>query len=307
VLFIDSHVHILPPERLGGLMRWILRLVPAHPVPESITAQTILHEMQQEGVTHFFNLVYPLKEDETAALNDFNGRFCSTTPGAIPFASMHQDTADKARVAENALARYPFVGFKFHPFVQGFDPWDKRMDPLYAFLQEAERPVILHTGFEDYYGRAMPVYELEGLLRRYPRLPMVFAHMAFPNLEAVFSLLENYPDLYLDATLVLPYLRPACEPYIASLPGGLRIIDVAIEGLEKHAERIMYGSDHPAGMGGLPEIYQDLRSVPVSEKARQAMRADTAKAFVSRFVPAFDWRVGLDEHKAYEREGAATG
>jgi hypothetical protein len=288
-------------------MRWIRSLVPAHPVPASITAQTILHELRQEGVTHFFNLVYPLKEEETVVLNDFNGRFCSTTPGAIPFASMHQDTADKAKVAEDAIARYPFVGFKFHPFVQGFDPWDKRMDPLYAFLQEAERPVILHTGFEDYYGRAMPVEDLEGLLRRYPRLPMVFAHMAFPNLEAVFSLLEDYPDLYLDATLVLPHLRPECEPYVASLPGGLSIIDVALEGLEKHAGRVLYGSDHPAGMGGLPEIYQDLRNLPVSEEARQAMRADTAKAFVSRFVPGFDWRTGLTSANVAKVGGAATG
>jgi hypothetical protein len=288
-------------------MRWILRLVPAHPVPASITAQAILHELLQEGVTHFFNLVYPLKEEETVVLNDFNGRFCSITPGAIPFASMHQDTADKAKVAEKALAQYPFVGFKFHPFVQGFDPWDRRMDPLYAFLQEAERPVILHTGFEDYYGRAMPVRELEGLLKRYPRLPVVFAHMAFPKLEAAFSLLEDYPDLYLDATLVLPYFRPECEPYVASLPGGLGIIDVAIDGLEKHAGRVLYGSDHPAGMGGLPEIYRDLRKLPVSDEAKRAMCADAAKAFVSRFVPGFEWGGTLDQLELGACGREATG
>jgi hypothetical protein len=214
-VFIDSHVHIFPRDRLGGLMRWILRLVPSHPVPESVTAETILHEMRREGITHFFNLVYPLKEEETAPLNNFNGRFCSTLPGAIPFASMHQDTADKAKVAEDAFASYPFVGFKFHPFVQGFDPWDKRMDPLYAFLEEVQRPVILHTGFDDYYGKSMPVKELEGLLKRYPRLPVVFAHMGFPKVGAVFSLLEDYPELYLDATLVLPYTRPGCEEFYA--------------------------------------------------------------------------------------------
>ena len=286
-------------------MRWIRSLVPTHPVPESITAQTILQELRQEGVTHFFNLAYPLKEEETVVLNDFNGRFCSTTPGAIPFASMHPDTADKAKVAERALAQYPFVGFKFHPFVQRFDPWDKRMDPLYAFLQEVERPVILHTGFEDYYGRAMPVQELEGLLKRYPRLPMVFAHMAFPKLEAVFSLLEDNPELYLDATLVLPYLRPECEGFLESLSEGLGLVNVAIEGLEKHAGRILYGSDHPAGMGGLPEIYQDLRNLPVSEEAKRAMRADAPRAFVSRFVPDFDWRTTLEGLQRCEgdREG----
>ncbi len=217
-VFIDSHVHIFPQDRLGGLMRWILRLVPEHPVPESVTAKMILDEMRREGITHFFNLVYPLKEEETAPLNAFNGRFCSTVPGAIPFASMHQDTADKAKVAEEAFASYPFVGFKFHPFVQGFDPWDKRMDPLYAFLQEVQRPVILHTGFDDYYGKSMPVEALEGLLKRYPRLPVVFAHMGFPKIEAVFSLLEEYPELYLDATLVLPYRGPDVKISLPPFP-----------------------------------------------------------------------------------------
>jgi hypothetical protein len=291
--FFDSHVHILPEERLGGLMRWILRLIPAHPVPESVTARQILDDLRREGVTHFFNLVYPLEEEETDSLNAFNGRLCSAIPGAIPFASMHQDTADKARVAEEALKSFPFIGFKFHPFVQGFDPWDKRMDPLYAFLQEAEKPVVVHTGFEDYYGRPMPVTELEGMLKRYPRLPFVLAHMAFPKVETAFSMLEEYPELYLDATLVLPYLRPECEPYLASLPGGLGIIDRLIEGIEKHTGRVLYGSDHPAGMGGLSDIYRDLTNLPVSDSVKQSIRVDAPKAFVSRFDPGFDWRANL--------------
>ena len=300
--FIDSHVHILPQERLGGLMRWILRLIPAHPVPEEVTAQYILEDLRREGVTHFFNLVYPLKEEETDSLNGFNGRLCSAIPGAIPFASMHQDTPDKASVAEDALKSFPFIGFKFHPFVQGFDPWDKRMDPLYAFLQEAGRPVIMHTGFGDYYGRPMPATELEGLLKRYPRLPFVLAHMAFPEVEAAFSMLEVYPELYLDATLVLPYLRPECEPYLASLPGGLGIIDSLIEGIETHAGRVLYGSDHPAGMGGLSDIYRDLTDLPVSDSLKKSIRVDAPKAFVSRFEPGFDWRANLTQLDDQRRE-----
>lgn len=70
-LFIDSHVHILPEERLAALMRWILRLIPAHPVPESVTAEEILVDLKRQGVTHFFNLVYPLREEETDRLNSF--------------------------------------------------------------------------------------------------------------------------------------------------------------------------------------------------------------------------------------------
>jgi len=274
-------------------MKWILEFIPEHPVSASVTEADILLDLKQEGVTHFFNLIYPLKEEETEALNVFNARFCESTPGAIPFASMHQDTPDKAGVAEKALMSYPFVGFKFHPFIQGFDPWDPRMDPLYAFLQEAGKPVILHTGFGDAYGKPMPAVDLKNLLKRYPRLSMVFVHMAFPEIAAVFSMMADFPDLYLDATLVLPHLRPKFEPILSSFPDGNKIIDVLVEGMEKYRTRIMYGSDHPAGMGGLSDIYKDLSDLPVSDAVKHSLRVETPMAFVSRFRPEFDWRKSL--------------
>lgn len=129
--------------------------------------------------------------------------------------------------------------------------------------------------------------------------------MGFPKIEAVFSLLEEYPELYLDATLVLPYTRPGCEDFFASLPEGHRFMDILTEGLERHAGRVMYGSDHPVGMGGLSDIYKDLEGFPVSEDVKRAMRANTPKAFVSRFVPDFDWSLGLDqlEQGGTNREG----
>ncbi len=82
-------------------------------------------------------------------------------------------------------------------------------------------------------------------------------------------------------------------------------MDILTEGLERHAGRVMYGSDHPVGMGGLSDIYKDLKGFPVSEDVKRAMRADTPKAFVSRFLPGFDWSVAPDqlEQGGTNREG----
>ena len=292
-LFIDSHVHIFPEKRLWGLVKWIKGLIPEHPVSAMVAEADILHDLKQEGVTHFFNLVYPLKEEETGPLNEYNARFCESTPGAIPFATLHPDTPDKARVAEKFLKTHPFIGFKFHSFIQNFDPWDPCMDPLYAFLQEAGRPVILHTGYGDFYGKSMPASGLRTLLKRYPRLPMVFAHMAFPELAEAFSMLEEFPDLYLDAALVLPCRRPEFKPLLSAIPNGNKIIDVLGEGLETYKGRVMYGSDHPAGMGGLSDIYRDLKDFPVSEATKRSIRKETPMAFISRFEPDFDWGESL--------------
>ena len=288
-IFIDSHVHIMTRKRLQGLARWVLRWDPNHPIRESLDAENILYDLYNCGVTHFFNLVYPLKENETDILNSFNLDFCKEVPGAIPFASMHPDSPGKVKIAENILKNPDVVGFKFHPHVQRFDPWDERMDPLYAFLQDAEKPVLLHTGYEDFYGAKMPVKKLEGILKQYPKLPIVFVHMAFPEITTVFKMLDDYPQLYLDATNVLACFRKGYEIGDSLLSNSKVTIDIIVNGLEKYHNRIMFGSDHPVGMGDLQSIYNDLQDLPLNEETKKSISAVTPKAFVSRFIPEFDW------------------
>ena len=75
------------------------------------------------------------------------------------------------------------------------------------------------------------------------------------------------------------------------MSGGVH--DVYVEDCS-FAGRVMYGSDHPVGMGGLSDIYQDLKDLSISEETKQAMREGAPKAYVSRFVPGFDWSRGLD-------------
>ena len=154
-VFIDSHVHIFPQDRLRGLMRWILRLVPEHPVPESVTAKMILDEMRREGIAHFFNLVYPLKEEETDPLNAFNGRFCSAIPG--PSLSRACTRTQRTRRRWPRRPSRPTLSWGSSSTllskasIPGTSGWIRS-----RVLEEAERPVILHTGFDDYYGKSMP-------------------------------------------------------------------------------------------------------------------------------------------------------
>ncbi|MBU2514928.1 amidohydrolase [bacterium] len=291
--FIDSHVHVMPDWRLKGLARWILRAFPDHPVKESVSAEDILTDLKKMKITHFFNFIYPLKAQETDSLNAFNIKFCHDTPGAIPFASLHQDTPDKARLAETLFTKHDLVGMKFHPFVQRFDPWDQRMNPLYEFMQEIGKPVFLHTGFEDFYSMKMPIKELVALVKRFPRLPLVFVHMAFPGTTTCFELLQDYPGLYLDATNVLAFFRPEFKAWVDSMPNGHQLVDELIEGLEQHCDRIMFGSDHPVGMGGLPEIHDDFENLPISKTAKQAIRTTTPVKFVNQYLPGFDWERSL--------------
>jgi predicted TIM-barrel fold metal-dependent hydrolase len=287
-LRIDSHVHILPEKRLVGIMRWIKRAFPDHPISLDVTKEHILSDMKSLGITHFFNLAYPLHNEEMASLNAWNIQFCRQTPGAIPFASLHPDTERKEDIA-GTLLKEGFIGFKFHPFIQRFDPWDERMYDLYAYLQEVGRPVMFHTGFENFYGMPMPVSRLQDLLELFPSLPMVFVHMTFPELTWVYRMLDAHSNLYLDATNVLAFLRPKYKFWAESMPDADKVREDLLKGLEKYAGRIFHGSDHPAGMGGLAEIYEDLDGLPISPGAREFLRWKAAKSFIEEFVPDFDW------------------
>jgi hypothetical protein len=36
-MFVDCHVHLLPPRRLAGLLKWMHDFYPAHPIPVKVT------------------------------------------------------------------------------------------------------------------------------------------------------------------------------------------------------------------------------------------------------------------------------
>lgn len=293
---IDTHAHILTDWRIQGLARWMKKAFPRHPVAETVTAPDLVRDLKEGGVTHFFNLVYPLSAEETDDLNAFNIRFCRYVPGAIPVAGVHPDTPDKARMAERLLADHQVAGFKLHPFIQRFDPWDPRMDDFYAFLQEAGKPVFFHTGFETFYNKTMPVADIRRLLKRFPRLPAVLVHMAYPHLDRAFDLLDEFPELYLDATGVFVFLRHSFRPYLES-PLTAEGFETLLETrLGRYPNRIFFGSDHPVGWGDVGKIFRDLRFVPVSDEVRRNLAAGAAMAFIDRFYPGFDWSRNLQDH-----------
>ena len=286
---IDTHVHIMTEKRIQALARWMKKAFPQHPVSLTVTPMDLVGDLKRGGITHFFNLVYPLSVDETESLNDFNVSFCREIPGAIPFAGIHPDTPDKAAYAEKCLFHHNMAGFKLHPFVQGFDPWDRRMDDLYGFLQEAGKPVLFHTGFEAFYGKTMAVTELKNLLRRFPRLPAVFVHMAFPEIEETFRMMDEFPQLYLDATGVFVFFRNSFRPYLDKVLGAERFGRVLETHLETYRERIFFGSDHPVGWGDIGKVFKDLNFIPASAETKEYLTWKSAMTFIDRFYPGFDW------------------
>lgn len=63
--------------------------------------------------------------------------------------------------------------------------------------------------------------------------------------------------------------------------------DTILEGIGPHSERIMFGTDHPAGSGTLEEIDRTLDRVGLGESVRERLVGGTAERFVRSFWPEF--------------------
>jgi hypothetical protein len=295
---IDAHVHIMPSDRIAGLLRWIRKAFPDHPVDPAIDEAGIASDLAGRDIRFFFNYVYPLKADQTEALNEFNDELGRRLPHAAVFGSLHLETPDKEAVVRRCIQGYNFVGLKFHPFVQRFEPTDERIFPVYELLEEYGRPVVLHTGFEEFYRMKMPPSDIELILRRFPRLVLVLSHCLFPHFREVRGLMEEYGGLWLDATNVFGALRYIEPTGVSASHGGQASVSGLFRDLiTDFSKRTLFGSDHPVGMGSLETIYGDLFSFGLPDEISRAILWDNPLAFINRFAPEIGqrWNVLIGE------------
>jgi hypothetical protein len=282
-MIIDAHVHIMPQRRLDGLSIWLGRAFPNHPLAgKHFTEDVVVSELSQNRVGYIFNYVFPMKESETEGLNLFNYNLGKKFKAIIPFGSIHVENKDKKSIVDECVRRFEFFGFKLHPYVQGFSPFDERLLPAYERMEELGRSITIHTGFEDYYPQREKTITLplmEGLIRRFPSLTFILPHMFYPRLNEALYLLENYEDVYIDTTNIFSAI-------IQDEQKGInrdREREVLMRALESYSKRAVFGTDHPAGMSDADTIFSDFYSFPLPDSINQDLLYNTANQFARRY------------------------
>lgn len=124
-------------------------------------------------------------------------------------------------------------GIKFHPIVGRFQCGEIlfAMSEVVDLAQEFDLPVMIHTGHIPTgnlkaVGGCNEVQALEPLVRKYPRVRFVLAHIGWESWRQVLALAERYEN-----TLVETSWQPA------------RIIRRAVDRLG--SQRVLFGSDFP--------------------------------------------------------------
>ncbi|MBN2569553.1 MAG: amidohydrolase family protein [Deltaproteobacteria bacterium] len=293
---IDAHMHIFPSYRSVKAVRWIKRYIPHLRVEETISEEDIIQVLECSKVSHFVNYVYPINPDETRSLNEYNYRLSKRVRNAICFGSIHPANANPEEIIEEAIYDLDLIGLKFYPFVQGFDVLDPRMDKVYKKMEKINRPVVIHTGFDKFYGSRILPEDIEKILREYPDLVVVIAHMFYPLIGEAFRIIREYDNVYLDGTNIFSDYR---EPQSGeNIFDGRLVKDGddasyrvyfhhSLEELEKYSHRIFAGTDYPVGMNDPEEIYAHIRSLKISEDAGENIMNRSIRDFIEQYKPNY--------------------
>ncbi|WP_375479181.1 amidohydrolase family protein [uncultured Jatrophihabitans sp.] len=234
---VDVHTHFMPKPVMDAVWRYFAdaqrnfgHAWPVHyqlPEPERLTI------LDRLGVRAFTALVYPHKPGMAAWLSGWAREFAARTPGCAATGTFYPEpsAAGYVRDALDAGTRI----FKAHVQVGGYDPRDPLLDPVWGQLAEAGTPVVVHCGSGPIPGRHTGPGPFGEVLERHPRLTAVIAHAGAPEYDAHLDLLERFPNVCLDTTMVgTPYLAD-----FAPLPAAViaRYADLG--------DRIVLGSDFP--------------------------------------------------------------
>lgn len=273
--FYDCHTHLFPADRMGGLMRWIHRAVLDFKVPVDITADQAVADLRKAGAVRWANLLFPISPNEAPNLHAWGRDLADRVPEITPVGGVYIDDGDPLAVVQEAIEEYGMAGLKFHPMVQGFNPWDPKLAPVLGYLDGLGKPIYIHTGYDAWYGHEFDRAGMELMLTRYPGIPVVLPHVGFPDLDWGFSLAERFPQVWLDLTNV-----PGSFDWLGAEDGLLATFRA---GITRHRERVLMGTDYPAGMGNLDEILTQFRSVGVEEGLLEHIMVRSTKAFFDQF------------------------
>jgi len=110
-------------------------------------------------------------------------------------------------------------------------------------------------------------------------------HSLFPRFGLALELLRLHPKVYLDMTNVPSSIRLYQRaPEVFAGQQDAAGLDREMENFERLLadwhERIMFGTDHPVGMGSPEQIFADLESFEMTAEAMNNILYATAARFL---------------------------
>jgi predicted TIM-barrel fold metal-dependent hydrolase len=251
---IDVHTHFMPKSVMDKVWNYFDSAGPLvgrpWPIAYRMAESERLHMLRQFGVRGFTALVYPHKPQMAAWLNQWALQFARETPDCLATATFYPEPAAGNYV--DAAIRDGTQIFKAHIQVGRYEPNDPLLDPVWGALEDARIPVVIHCGSGPVAGEHTGPEPIRRLLRRYPRLRLIVAHMGMPEYVEFLDICEASIDVRLDTTMAF---TPFVDDTMPFPPAELRRLSAL-------GDRILFGSDFPNIPHGYADAMRAITELP---------------------------------------------
>ncbi|MGV0743706.1 amidohydrolase family protein [Mycolicibacterium sp. XJ870] len=266
---VDVHTHFMPKPVMDKVWQYFDGQGPLigreWPIRYRADEQQRVATLRSFGVRRFSSLVYPHKPDMAAWLNQWAIDFAAKTPDCLATATFYPEAhaAGYVAAAIDAGTRV----FKAHIQVGRYDPNDPMLDEVWGLIEDAAVPVVIHCGSGPVPGEYTGPDRIARLLRRYPRLVLIVAHMGMPEYTEFLNLAEQFEQVRLDTTMAFTPFVESTMPFPTADANRLHAL----------SERILFGSDFPNIPYGYAEAVQNLIDLPyVDDDWRRNVLHDNA-------------------------------
>ena len=234
---IDIHTHFMPKPVMDKVWAYFDSAGPLigreWPITYRADEDIRVAGLQGFGLRGYSSLVYPHKPDMAEWLNGWASDFAAHHPDCLHTATFYPEESAPSYIS-HAIQRGTQV-FKCHIQVGDFSPMDSLLDGVWSQIADSQVPVIIHCGSGPAPGTHTGPEPIAALLRRFPSLPLIIAHMGTPEYVEFLDLAERYPNVRFDTTMSFTDFAEESAPFpVDALP---RLLDVG--------DRIMFGSDYP--------------------------------------------------------------
>jgi predicted TIM-barrel fold metal-dependent hydrolase len=251
---IDVHTHFMPKPVMDKVWRYFDSAGPLigreWPIAYRTAESERLRTLRQFGVRGFTALVYPHKPQMAAWLNQWALQFSRSTPDCLATATFYPEP-DAGDYVDAAIRSGTQV-FKSHIQVGRYEPNDPLLDPVWGAIEDARVPVVIHCGSGPAPGEHTGPEPIQRLLRRYPRLRLIVAHMGMPEYAEFLDICESSADVRLDTTMAF---TPFVDEVMPFPPAQLRR-------LPQLGDRILFGSDFPNIPYGYADAMRAITRLP---------------------------------------------
>ena len=229
---VDVHCHFFPQQLFNAIWEYFEQY--AWNITYKGTPEELAKQLTKMGVRYFSVLNYAHKPGIAENINRWTEMFSTSHEGALPFFTIYPEDPGNHLMAEQLLTK-GFTGIKLQPLVQKFHVADDRINSVYETIIKYNAWAMLHTGTAPYSNGLVGVKYFRELMKKFPDLNVIVAHMGGYEFDDFFELLEIHPNMRLDTTMIFTQT----DVFDTSFPD--RLIDRFIH----YRDRIFFGSDFP--------------------------------------------------------------